>query len=61
MKSVDARDELKRRKREKEKGTRYRAYIEINIQKDKHIVLYDYNTIVMKHFVSKETKKEKKN
>lgn len=27
--------------------------------KDKHIVLYDYNTIVMKHFVSKETKKKK--
>lgn len=42
-----------------EKGRKQDIDIEHTLRytKDKHIVLYDYNTIVMKHFISKETKK----
>lgn len=37
-----------------------RAYIEIHKTKKKHIVLYDYNTIVTKHFVSEEARVKEK-
>lgn len=58
--SEGEREKEEGRRRRRERKERDIEHTLRYIQKDKHIVLYDYNTIVMKHFVSKETKKEKK-